>query len=106
LRGSVEPTAELCPEARRVFDRVVSFLERRGTLSALEPTLVTELARIEVLLNREYRKPEPNVHDLSMLSQLHRSRLRDCGLPLQPSRSKYSVQPASPADRWAHLLKD
>jgi hypothetical protein len=105
IRGDIQPTAHLTRAAKKEFYRLADMLQRRGTLKNCDPSVLTDTARLWAALNDGHAQ-DLGVSDLIKLTNAHRGRMRDLGLVLQPSRSKYAVHDVSPADRWAHLLKD
>jgi hypothetical protein len=104
ITGTVEPTRKLKRRERTEFDRLVRLLQQRGTFEKVELSTITYAATYKILLDDELARPEPRMRQLSTLSNLHRNRLRDLGLPLQPSRAKHRVNEASGLRRFDHLL--
>jgi hypothetical protein len=105
MRPDVRPSAPLNRAAKKEFNRLADMLHRRGTLKNCDVSIITDAARLWAALNDGYAKDGLGVSDLLKITNAHRGRMRDLGLVLQPSRSRYAVTDVSVADRWSHLLK-
>jgi hypothetical protein len=111
-RASEDPTSELSLEGQQEYRRLLEVLRGRGTLERVDLAIVTEAARIKVLIDRAYTALQTvfdskAVSTLCQLMSQRRGLVRELGLTLHPSRSLVRAPAAvpDPADPIAARIK-
>jgi hypothetical protein len=109
-RDDEGPTSDLEGLALEEYERLRDVLHSKGTLDRVDLAVLTEAARVKVMLDEAYKVATTDLDRgarlIQVLTTQRRGLLREMGLTLQPSRSVVRTNAVSPEeDPLAKMIK-